>query len=450
LELFSPELELEIIAAVIQNPKEYQDLVEVLDSNLFVAEGYQWIVKKLLSYFKRFNKLPGSGYFLQEARTIPKAAEREKVETVLRVTMSHQSTMIEYAEDKYREYLGLRVLDAGVKEAYQDDGGRDLTQTLKVLENTVMTVRSSFKSKVVGIDYAEQYQSREQRRGYLRKNPDAMKVLKFGIPQLDKVVKKEEGTVTAYLAPFKRYKSIVLVHCGFAGLLQGFNVLHVVYENTIEQTAARYDARFTGLDYNRVKIALKTREERINTDLIMKRVGSWANRLKILKGIPKRTSIADIETELRKLEATEGWVPEIEIWDYSNLIGSPGIVEERHQQEAVIWGLQNRAQERGRSKIEITACQAKMSGVNAEDLTNEHWAKSIGIPQALDNGVAVNQSESERIDGIIRLSPLILRDEGIDADSRHILLNMELTRMCVDKRTDDLWEESEDNFVLED
>ena len=95
----------------------------------------------------------------------------------------------------------------------------------------------------------------------------------------------------------------------------------------------------------------------------------------------------------------------------------------------------------GKERVVVTASQAKAEALEVDRIDERHQGKSVGISQAVDATIAINQTKEERREGIIILSPLYLRDGFIMKEE--IVLNSDLSRMCISREQRDLWEEVE-------
>jgi hypothetical protein len=213
-------------------------------------------------------------------------------------------------------------------------------------------------------------------------------------------------------------------------------VLHVVFENTYELTADRYDAMFSQFDYSRVSSLLLTEEEKAFMDSQFRWMQSWSSRLKIIKCFPEETTVADVEESIERLYEVDGFRADVEIWDYLNII-SPNkrTRDDWKNQTQIVWDLKSHAEKYGVAVF--SASQAKQEGVRAERLQLDHRGKSIGISQALDLSIAIDQNEHEKRDDIIVLSPMFSRASPIKIPE--IILDSDLAKMVISREIQRLW-----------
>jgi hypothetical protein len=431
------KVELEFLASIVQGQSIVEpDVLKRIEPGHFTVGAYQWMVDVLK---KRDWRPVAAGYLDQELTTITDQQKSYQYKSQLSRLYTTELTFKEDASSKFREYVAYCVANASVRAAFKnfgnssrvdfllDDLGKGVSEARDVVELDALNL----------VDYTARYKNRMEVRKQFRDNPSLNPRLLTGIPGLDEQFKIKAPMVVDFMAPFKRYKSIFLNAMGFAGTLQGMNVLHVTYENSVDLTEDRYDSMFSGLNYERISNMLITEEERDWLDRMFTWMNSWDNRLKIVKGVPHSTKVKDVEDKLLKYKEREGWVPDVEVWDYLNLINpSINFREERLRQGQAVWDLKNHADLFQVPIIE--ASQANMEGVKSDRLDMSHRGKSIDISQGINLSIAIDQTEKEKAEGIVVLSPLMSRESEIRIPE--IILDADIARMQISRSMYKLWE----------
>ena len=82
--------------------------------------------------------------------------------------------------------------------------------------------------------------------------------------------------------------------------------------------------------------------------------------------------------------------------------------------------------------------QTKIEGATADRLNMGHRGLSTAISQALDASIAIDQTDEEREEGLIILSPHFIR--GAQILIPEIVLESDLPRMIVSRELHRLWE----------
>ena len=436
--------ESEFLAAVIQGKSEItSDLLFYIEPGHFSLESYQWILKKL----KEREWKPIQADFVDQLLDDDLQDEEKKNLFRMQIyNLYHKNlTFIDDAVKKFKTFIAHSVIKATTKSAFEsfDRSGRIdyMIKELSEANQKASVVVTDGDIKIV--DYADTYREREDRRILERNNPAINPVIKTGIKGLDMQFEIKSPMVVEFLAPFKRYKSIILNSTGFSSLLQGFNVLHVVYENTIELTSDRYDALFSGIGYDRILSMALTQDEKQRMNALFNWVKSWNSRLKILKCAPKKTTIPEIAEQIQRLYLKEGFKPDVIIIDYLNIVAASQFErEERLEQGRVVWDMKALADT---YKVPIiTASQTNMEGTKVERIKMEHRGKSIDISQGINLSIAINQTKEEKEEGLLVFSPLFSRESEITIPD--VVVDCDLNRMAISRDFGDLWHIASQNF----
>ncbi len=429
--------ELEFLAALVQGRTELgSDLLAMLEPGYFTVSSHQWLIRVLKD--RQWKPLP-LGLLDQELLRVENEQLRIQYKAQLPQLYGLTLTFVADAAQKYRQYIAYCITNSTMKaavERYTGSGRVDLL--LSDLKQGVTTATDLMEaSPLRAVDYVGTYEERQARRKLTRDNPSLNPRILTGIPGLDEQFVIKAPMLVDFLAPFKRYKSIFLNAMGDASLLQGFNVAHMTYENSVELTSDRYDAMFSELNYDRVSNLLLSADERVLMDRMFGWMRSWSNRLKIIKCTPKITTVKDVEERLERLRDTENFRPDVEVWDYLNIIApSRKFKEERLEQGQVVWDLKNHADKWNVAIIE--ASQTSMEGLKNERVELSHRGKSIDISQGINLSIAIDQTAQEKADGIIVLSPHFTREGDITIPE--IILDADIARMCVSRSLYRLWD----------
>lgn len=431
------KVEAEFISSIIRGlDLVKEETLSVVEHSWFNVDSYQWFVKLLKS--RNWKPVPYD-YLDQELLTVSDEATRAKYKEQLANLYTKEITFANDAVEKFTAYISWCVLNSSIRESFE---GFNRSSRIDLLIREIVDGASKAKSVIEGnnfqiVDYAENYEDRQQRRKLERDNPSINPRILTGIRGLDQQFILKAPMLVDFLAPFKRYKSIVLNAMSYSGVLQGFNVAHVVYENSMELTTDRFDSMFMGMNFDRIRNFLISRDEKESMDRLFEWMRSWQNRLKIIKCHPKQTTVQQVEDELSRIQDKEGRKFDLEVWDYINLVApSKNMKEERLNQGQIVWDLKNHADKF--SVLIIEASQANMGGATADRLDQSHRGKSIDISQGIDMSIAIDQNEQEREEGIIVLSPTFCRWSQISIPE--IILDSDIPRMVIDRDLHRLWE----------
>ena len=432
----STSVEMEILASIQQGKGLLDDTVlKQVKPEYFQVDAYKWLVTHLI---KRKWKPIAQGYLEQLLLAVKEEQKQAQYRIQLNNLYMHQTQFEDDAIQAFKSYLAFCTLNSTLVSSSE---GYKSSQRIDYFIKDIQTGIDSAKQILTGdefrsVDYVSNFKDRIEQRKTERDNPAMAPRILTGIHGLDTQFNIKGPVIINFLAPFKRYKSIFLNSLGFAALLQGFNVLHVTLENDEKLTNARYDAMFSLISFDRVSGAFVTQDELDNLRKLFDWMNTWENRLKVVKGSAYTTNGKDIINEVERLKASEGFVPDIIVVDYLNILAAnKHEKEERQEQNKIVWDLKAVA-ETYMCPI-VTASQATREASKAERVSMDQQGKSVGISQAVDLTIAIDQTPQERDSGIIVLSPMFSRAGPITIPE--VVLESDLSRMLVSRSLPDLW-----------
>lgn len=431
-------VEAEFLAAILQGTKEVaRDVLIQVEPGYFSVDSYQWVVEQLQK--RDWKTFPYEYVDQLLLDSIKDEEKRTLFRNQIYYLYTKELTFLEEAEKKFRTFIAWSLMKATTKNAFEGfNRASRIDYFLKDFQEGFTKANSLVTERQIDIvDYADHYETRMAQRLAERDNPAVNPVVLTGIPGIDEQFQIKAPMIVDFLAPFKRYKSIILNAMGFVSLLQGFNVLHVVYENTIELTENRYDALFGDINYNRISnLAISSGEKEL-MDWIFAQMKNWGSRLKILKCIPQQTTIAELEEEIDLLKYREGFVPDVIVLDYLNIVKPSASMhgEERLQQQKIVWDIKHMAD--SYNLPVFTASQAKMEANKVDRMDVTHRGKAIDISQGINLSIAIDQTKEEREEGILVLSPLFSRENDITIPE--VVCETDLAKMTICHSHKSMW-----------
>jgi len=260
----------------------------------------------------------------------------------------------------------------------------------------------------VGLDFKEGMADRLAKY-LLHEDDERLDVLPTGIDHLDYALDGgiSRGELAVVLAPPKKGKTTTLINIGFGGLacVLGFNVVHYTLEMSEKKVMARYDDRVAGAAIKYKKYApekfISTLEKRI-TKLIRGRL--------FVKGYPTRSATPTMIRTHLSLLASRGFVPDIVIVDYADIMKAERrLGEMRHEQAGIYEDLRQIA---GEFNVGVwTASQAPKGTLDKESLTLGDFAEAFEKAAIIDACVAFSQTSEEKVSGTCRLVLAGLRNQ---------------------------------------
>jgi len=228
------------------------------------------------------------------------------------------------------------------------EGSGKIDDAIDLMNSFLFTMQLRGEKDWEAHDWKDGFEERMQRRKHERDNPDTAKRLKFGIRELDLLLPRglKPGEFGSIAAKTGKGKSIFCNHVGFHGLLQGFNVTHIITENEFSQIEGRYDARATSVEYNDLmdynfsgENKHMLRQAKRMFDMLRDATDC---KLKIVKCIPNKTNVTTIINIINTLERKEGHKTDLLLIDSPDLMMPVTQFKEyRLQRAAVYWELKS-------------------------------------------------------------------------------------------------------------
>lgn len=145
----------------------------------------------------------------------------------------------------------------------------------------------------------------------------------------------------------------------------------------------------------------------------------------------KTFSIPDLEKHLEMLEVERGFIPDIIIVDYADIMKPPKIEEKRHQL-GDLWENLSRVA-KTRNALVVTASQGNRGSTNKSDLDMADLAEDFSKAMVVDILIGLNQSKLEKARNQIRWAILNHRYRGFDPHKQCMLYQCrELGQFCLD------------------
>jgi replicative DNA helicase len=258
------------------------------------------------------------------------------------------------------------------------------------------------------------------------------------------------GDFFAIMGAMKRGKSHYLWYTGNRALNMGLKVLFISLEMTEKQMLRRMWQGMTGQPYETGKIripAFKRKgdkyevgfnhvnksgmdlskvEEKQEFYRKMVRTGE----LKFIEFPTYGASARDIETELINLEYYEGFIPDVVIVDYADILKPINErVDYRHQLDTTWKKLRGIAQDR--SLLMVTGSQTGRGGME-RDVTATDVAEDYRKLAHVTKMIALNQNKKEKEDGIMRMSNIVQREGKMNINEAIVLQCYDIGRPYID------------------
>lgn len=232
----------------------------------------------------------------------------------------------------------------------------------------------------------------------------------------------------SFLAPMKRGKTWALMDAGITAVQNGLKVIHVSLEMSEAQMTKRYWTGLTGqlsedkdninypyFEMEDDKWVIKTKtisRKAVSITDIEKKQKSMrrlfrGGDIRILAVPAYSLTVENLDAELEKLKEMEDFIPDVIIVDYADIMKPSERGEYRNQLDYIWKGLRGLSQ-KWKSAL-FTASQSGRASIG-KDANEQDIAEDIRKLAHVTSMVSLNQSKSEKENGILRLKQLALRE----------------------------------------
>lgn len=385
-----------------------------LKASYFEAPPLAWAYSAISEYREKYGVPPSLGTLLELTRTLT-LGEATLYGSVIDSLRSVQVRDEAWLRDQTIEFVKRGVFAKAFLEA------RELFNTGKYTNayDTMMAKMDELRSIQPEVPDRGFFFDELPRRQSERLGSDpTLDSIGTGIGWLDKILDGglSLGELGLWLAYAKGGKSTMLTTLGVnATRICSRRVLHCVFEGSRKQVELRYDTAFVRENYGRVK------RGDISHDgfMSMQREYDFLRHKLVVRGFTDSWdyTVMHVQDELRELKQRHGFVPELIIIDYGDLLGGRDkhYHNETAKQQAAYRDLKSLS---NRGYAVWTASQAQRPKEGAED--SAHLLKSRDIADAYakvrvaDFIGSLNQTRDERKQGAIRLYAELYRDNAAE------------------------------------
>jgi len=301
LKKFGSEFQIKCISGLVSDKTFIERISDILEPDSFETDAHKFIVKETISYFLEYKDLPTLAVFKVKVDGIENDLLKQSVVEQLRLVYQKISdTDLKYIKEQFLEFCK----NQKIKNAIMESVDHLKSGQYDKIKHVVDIAMKAGMERNIGHEYMVDI---EQRMSQM-----ARKTVKTNWTEIDTLMDGglaggELGIITACAGSGKSW---VLAKMGAEAMKQGKNVLHYTLELNENYVGLRYDACFTGIDFQNI---------RNNIDIVKKKIAEVPGKL-IIKYFPIKTvSAHSLKLHAERIQ-TLGTKIDLIIVDYADIL----------------------------------------------------------------------------------------------------------------------------------
>ncbi len=366
------------------------------------------LLEIIFQHYKEFGEAPGYHHFwpelehFLETRPIDEADEYLKYVTKLqKLQPPGDRTFVlrrlgDFVKGRERELALIKAADL-IQEDKIEEADNVLYDVLK----------TGVPEEDMGLDYLRDYTGMDQQQEGI--------LIPTGVPALDRLIGGySRGQLLTILAGSKGGKTWALMHVAKTGLYTGLKVLHITHEVSQSETEQRYDMMFCCRGSKNVgevvayqtydnKTGKMAEQRRVIRNLFedknirvraRRAVKKFGGDIRIKKYPMGQCKPSEILRYLNDLETRDGFLPDIIINDYIDVMDLSGYGDQKRDQlnEGYIF-LKGLADDR--NVLVATASQVRREALKRRVITQKDVAEDIRKMANCDIAIAIGRSDDD-------------------------------------------------------
>jgi len=301
LKKFGSEFQIKCISGLVSDKTFIERISDILEPDSFETDAHKFIVKETISYFLQYKDLPTLAVFKVKVDSIENDLLKQSVVEQLRLVYQKISdTDLKYIKEQFLEFCK----NQKIKNAIMESVDHLKSGQYDKIKHVVDLAMKAGMERNIGHEYMVDIDKRMSMM--------ARKSIKTNWTEVDNIMDGglaggELGIITACAGSGKSW---VLAKMGAEAMRQGKNVLHYTLELNENYVGLRYDACFTGIDFQNI---------RNNVDIVKQKIADVPGKLKIKYFPIKTVSAYSLKAHCERL-AVLGTKVDMIIVDYADIL----------------------------------------------------------------------------------------------------------------------------------
>ncbi len=301
LKKFGSEFQVKCISGLVSDRPFIERISDIVEADFFESDAHKWIVKESIKYFIEYSDLPTLNVFKVKLEVVTNEVLKKSIVDNLKLIYQKMNDGdLKFIKEEFLEFCINQKLKNAIMESvdYLKVG-----QYEKIKTKFDEALKAGMERNV-GHDYGEDVEKRMtlMARNSINTKWDVIDGLMDG-----GLGPGELGIITACAGSGKSW---VLCRLGAEAMRQGKNVIHFTLELNENYVGLRYDACFTGIDFQNI---------RNNIDIVKKKIAEIPGKLMIKYFPIKTVSAQSLKAHCERL-AMLGTKVDLIIVDYADIL----------------------------------------------------------------------------------------------------------------------------------
>lgn len=380
-----------------------------LDKKFFDNFYNKELFEYINNYIEKYKDLPTKSVLQHEISKSSKYTEKQFEEIISQldsVFEAKENSNVEWLVDETEKYCQLVSAENGIIECMELIK-RDVKNKQDILGIMKEALNVEFNANI-GIDFFDPESIAKRFKSY----NDVGSYYPTGLDTFDAVLGGglKAKTITLFLGLTHAGKSVNMINIGANQIKKGTNVAYFTLEMSEEEISQRFEANLLDVEINDIKYL----DIELFKSKLQKLKEQSYGTLKIKEFPTGYGSVTDMERALDDWKIKSGFVPEVIIIDYINIMKSVRIKDAANMYQMVksiseeIRGLATK-----RNVAVLSATQTNRSATEASNVGMGDTSESFGVPMSSDVYVALISTEALREERIQIWKSLKNRNTGI-------------------------------------
>jgi replicative DNA helicase len=375
---FGTSFQIKILSTLISDRVFFQTVYDIIKPEYFDSESNEWILRVVLSYFDKYEKMPTLDVFKIESDKIERdVLKLSVIDNLKQVWNGIQSEDLDFVKEQTLQFCKNQEVKNAILESVSllEQGKFDL------IKSKIDDAMKAGQDTEIGHEYKIHIQDRYE--------STVRDVVPTGWEAINELVDGGfgKGELIIFAAPPGIGKSWALINVGMAAVKAGKTVAHYTLELNDGYVGQRYDSVLTGIPVPNLKY---------NMEEVERQVKNLSGEL-IIKYWPTKTaSVNAVRASLDKL-ILRGKKPDVIIIDYADLIKGNNRKERHEELEEIVESLRGLG---GQYECPIfTASQINRSGADDDIITGTKIAGSFSKLMTADFVVSLSRKIEDKLAG---------------------------------------------------